>query len=63
MKIAVDVMGFENEISEAIFACQSFVNFYQDVEIILVGDETKIRPFLQQSNNRISILHTDQFIS
>lgn len=63
MKIAVDVMGFENEISEAIFACQSFVNFYQDVEIILVGDEVKIRPFLQQSNNRISILHTDQFIS
>lgn len=64
MKIAVDVMGFENDISEAVYACESFLKYYHDVEIILVGDETKITPFLKNdSSNKISVCHAEQFVT
>lgn len=63
MKIAVDVMGFENEISEAISAIEFFIKFHNNLEIIIVGDETKIKPLLSNHSNKIEILHTDQFVT
>jgi len=62
MKIAVDVMGFENEISEAVSAARKFKNSHAGCQIILVGDENKIKPCFEQ-DNEFSIVHTDQFIS
>lgn len=47
MTFSVDVMGFENDISEAIKACRKFVSKNKDVKIILVGDKQKILPYLK----------------
>lgn len=62
MKLAVDVMGFENDIKEAIKACNDF-SIKNNVEIIMVGDEQKIKPHLNQQNKKISIIHASQEIS
>lgn len=53
MKIAVDVMGFENDISEAINACQEFINKHDDVQITLVGDKNIILKYLQPNSKLI----------
>lgn len=63
MRIAVDVMGFENEISEAILAIESFTKLHEDLEVVIVGDETKIKKFLKVPSNRIEVVHTDQFVT
>lgn len=42
MKLVVDVMGFENDINEAIKACRHFLYKYKDTSIILVGDKELI---------------------
>ena len=42
MKLSLDVMGFENKISEAIIAARKFVKIYPDVQIILVGNQQEI---------------------
>lgn len=64
MKIAVDVMGFENEVSEAVSAIELFTRLHSDLEVVIVGDENKIKSALQEeSSNRIEILHTDQFVT
>ena len=49
MKIALDVMGFENDISEAIKAARKFVKKYNDVNIILVGDSKIIKPLIKEN--------------
>lgn len=51
IKIAVDVMGFENELIEAIEACRKFVQKNNDVSIVLVGDEIKIKKLLKKTDN------------
>lgn len=51
MKIAVDVMGFENHISEAIKGCRKFVANNKDVEIILVGNKDLINANLKRKDN------------
>ncbi len=61
MKIAVDAMGgdFAPKITVegAMAACKEF----KDLEIVLYGDENKIKPILTNSE-RISIVHTEKFI-
>jgi len=62
MKIALDVMGFENKLSEAIYAARKFSRFNKGVKIILVGNETQIRSELQPSDN-FEIVNAKNFIS
>lgn len=62
MKIAVDVMGFENEISHAIVACRKFLKNHTDLKIILVGDKKQIEPHFQKLNE-FEIVHTDVYVS
>ncbi len=62
MKIAVDVMGFENPVFEAVSACEKLVKKYSELEIILVGDESKILKSLK-SKERIEIIDTKVFIN
>ncbi len=62
MKIAVDVMGFENDINEAVKACRKFVQKNPDIEIILVGDETQIKPCLCPED-KFMIEHTKEVIT
>ncbi len=62
MKIAVDVMGYENDISEAIKACEKLVKKYLELEIILVGNEQEINSKLQ-NKERIEVVHANSFVS
>lgn len=52
MKLAVDVMGFENNLAEALNACIDFKH-KNNVDIIVVGDENKIKDQLGTKNNNI----------
>ncbi len=61
MKIAFDVMGFENKTSEAIIAARKILKKYKDVEIILVGDKKKIEPLIAKKD-KFEIYHADDVI-
>lgn len=61
-KIGFDIMGFENDISNAIDAATEFIKKHKDVEITLVGDETIIKNNLKQNQN-IKIVHTSDFLT
>ncbi len=50
MKLALDVMGFENKINEAVKAARDFVKSHDDVQIILFGNEELIKPLLKKPN-------------
>ena len=61
MKIALDVMGYENDISEAIIAARKFVKKYHDVKIILVGDKDKINPLIQEGE--FEVFHASEVLT
>lgn len=61
MKLAVDVMGFENDLNEAIKACRDFSK-KNKVEIILVGNQDLIYPLLKSKDN-FSIVDVKEFIT
>ena len=50
IKIAFDVQGFENDLIHAITAARNFVKNNDKIEIILVGDEIKIKEFFKKPN-------------
>ncbi|MGL4950665.1 MAG: phosphate acyltransferase PlsX [Mycoplasma sp.] len=52
LKLSVDVMGFENDISEAINACYKF-QLKNDVEIILVGKKDLIESKLTKKQKNV----------
>ncbi len=60
MKIALDVMGFENDVNEAIIAAREFIKKHQDLEIILVGNQDLINPLIKP--NEFNIVHTSEFV-
>ncbi|MDQ0230570.1 phosphate acyltransferase PlsX [Metabacillus malikii] len=61
MKLAIDAMGGDHAPDAVVKGVMLAVNAFADLEITLVGDETKIKPILTDST-RINILHTDEFI-
>lgn len=61
IKIAVDAMGGDFGVNTTIEASMSAVKKFKDIEIILYGDEDKIKPLLT-NNERISIVHTTNFV-
>ncbi|MGL4951786.1 MAG: phosphate acyltransferase PlsX, partial [Mycoplasma sp.] len=62
MKLAVDVMGFENKISEAICACEKFSK-KNNVDIILVGKKTLIEKSLSsKQKNMFEIENAEDII-
>lgn len=61
MKIALDVMGFENKTSEAINAARKFSKDYPGAKVILVGNEEVIRPCLNDKDN-FEIVHATEVI-
>lgn len=60
VRIVLDTMGYENELSHAIKAAIDFKTTHQDVEIVLVGNEEEIKPLL--NNHQFEIIHTTTFI-
>lgn len=61
MKIAMDVMGGDHGPKETVLGAMKAVQAFQDVEIILVGDEAEINAYLT-NKERITIIHTEEKI-
>ncbi len=62
MKLAVDVMGFENDVSCAVKACSNFA-IKNDINIFLVGDESLIKPHLKSKDTRLEIIDCKEYIT
>jgi phosphate acyltransferase len=61
MKLALDAMGGDHAPKEIVLGAMKAVQVFDDLHICLVGDEAKIKEHLT-SNERISILHTEEVI-
>lgn len=61
MKIALDVMGFENNLSHAINAARQFCKNKRGDKVVLVGNKKQIEKLLT-TNDHFEIIHTDDFI-
>lgn len=61
MKLALDAMGGDHAPKEIVLGAMKAVQAFDDLHICLVGDEAKIKEHLT-SNERISILHTEEVI-
>ncbi|MBK0348144.1 phosphate acyltransferase PlsX [Aerococcaceae bacterium zg-ZJ1578] len=58
-KIAVDAMGGDHAPKSIVEGVNMAVKQFSNIEIVLVGDESKITPYLE-SNERITIVHTTE---
>jgi glycerol-3-phosphate acyltransferase PlsX len=61
MRLAVDAMGGDNAPKEIVLGAMKAIEKYNDIHILLVGDEKKIREHLTYEE-RIEILHTEEVI-
>jgi len=61
MRIAIDAMGGDHAPKEAVLGAMEAVKQYPDIEILLVGDENKIKEYLV-AHERIEVLHTEEQI-
>lgn len=62
MRIAIDAMGGDNAPKEIVLGAIQAVEAFSNIEIILVGDENKIKEHMNEVE-RISIIHTDEVIT
>ncbi len=62
MKIAIDAMGGDHAPKEIVLGALKAIETYTDVQIVLVGDEKKIKEYMN-GHDRISIIHTEDVIS
>src|SRR5690554_4817114 len=62
MRIAIDAMGGDNAPQSNVEGAVMAAKQWNDIEIILVGDEARIRPFLPDQPSNIRIHHTDEVI-
>ncbi|MET3682100.1 glycerol-3-phosphate acyltransferase PlsX [Alkalibacillus flavidus] len=60
MKIAIDAMGGDNAPQAVVEGAMQAVSHYDQLEIILYGDEEQIKPFLTSNTDRIAIHHTTE---
>jgi glycerol-3-phosphate acyltransferase PlsX len=61
MKLAIDVMGFENSCNEAIVACRHFAKRHKDVTFVLVGKKNEIMHFVR-ARDRFEIIDAQDVI-
>lgn len=62
MKIALDVMGFENDLEQAIKAARKFTKTMKDTKIVLVGNKNSIESTLTKKD-KFEIVHTEEYIA
>lgn len=62
IKIAVDAMGGDYSPEKIVLGSLMAIKKYKDIEIILYGDETKIKKYLNKDYKRLSIIHTDEYL-
>ena len=63
MRLAIDAMGGDNAPNAIIDGVYEAIEAFEDLSVTIVGDEEKIKPLLKGSKDRISILHTEEYIS
>ncbi|WP_088033684.1 phosphate acyltransferase PlsX [Evansella clarkii] len=61
MRLSVDAMGGDNAPESIIKGCEAALDKYNDLEIILTGNENEIKKFIQPSD-RVQIIHTEVVI-
>ena len=59
IKIGVDANGGDFGVNTTVPAAMEAVRLFKDIEIVLYGDENKIKPLLKNSE-RITIVHTEK---
>lgn len=62
MKLAIDAMGGDHAPKEIVQGAMEAISQFDDLSITLIGDETKITPYLTNPKN-ISIIHTEEIIT
>ena len=60
-KIAVDAMGGDNAPQALVEGVNQAIRDFSDIEIVLYGDEAKIKNYLT-ATERVSIVHTEEKI-
>ncbi len=63
MRLAIDAMGGDNAPNATLEGVYEAIEAFEDLSVTIVGDEEKIKPLLKGSKDRISILHTEEYIS
>lgn len=63
MKLAIDAMGGDHAPKTVVQGTLKALETYSDLEVVLVGDEEKIKPFLSSNHPKLSILHTEEVIT
>ena len=58
-KIAVDAMGGDNAPQALVEGVNQAIRDFDDIEIVLYGDEAKIKNYLT-ATERVSIVHTEE---
>ncbi|WP_449539975.1 phosphate acyltransferase PlsX [Ferdinandcohnia sp. Marseille-Q9671] len=61
MRLAIDAMGGDHAPEEIVKGIMNALQHYKDLEVTLIGDETKIRQFLT-NEERVTIIHTEDVI-
>ncbi|HET7579600.1 MAG TPA: phosphate acyltransferase PlsX [Bacillales bacterium] len=61
MRIAVDAMGGDHAPKAMVDGAEQALQTYKDLEIVLIGDEEKIRPYLSNAS-KLEIIHTTEGI-
>lgn len=59
IRIGVDANGGDFGVNTTVPAAMEAVRLFKDIEIVLYGDENKIKPLLK-NNERITIVHTEK---
>lgn len=62
MKLAIDAMGGDHAPKEIVLGAMDAIEAIKELEIILIGDNKKISPYLT-NQTRINVLHTDEVIT
>lgn len=61
IKIAVDAMGGDHAPNITVQGAELALKTFNDIEIALFGDENLIRPLIATSNERLHIVHCDDY--
>lgn len=62
MRLAIDAMGGDHAPKEILIGAVQAVKKFKDIEITLIGDEEKIKLYLNETE-RINVIHTTEYIS
>lgn len=62
MRIAIDAMGGDLAPEATVIGAYEAARHWKDVELVLIGDESKIKPLLPQAMENLCIHHTMEWI-